>query len=244
MSFISEYAARCFQSWLESFRSRHGLSAQSVDSINGSPWAHIGDERLLLHVGCGNATKASTCSGFQSVGWREIRLDIDLEAEPDVVCSIVDMVQVPDASVDAVFSSHNIEHLYPHEVILALSEFNRVLNLDGFLVLTCPDLQSVCRLVTEDKLTEQAYLSPAGPIAPLDILYGHRPRLATGNLFMAHHTGFTMTTLLATLREAGFANVLGYRRESCFDLWVLACKSHCNNEDMSALAAEFLPSVG
>ena len=243
MSFISEFVARCIQSWLVGFRSRHGLSAQSADSIDGSLWARIVDERLLLHVGCGHATKDSTCSGFQSVGWREIRLDIDLDAEPDVVCSIVDMVQVPDATVDAVYSSHNIEHLYPHEVILALSEFNRVLNLDGFLVLTCPDLQSVCRLVTEDKLIEAAYLSPAGPIAPLDILYGHRPRLSAGNLFMAHHTGFTLTTLFAALREAGFANVMGRRREECFDLWVVASKSHRNNEDMSALAADFLPSI-
>jgi len=74
---------------------------------------------------------------------------------------------VATASMDAVHSSHNIEHLYAHEVAVALEEFIRVLTPEGFLVLTCPDLQSVCALVAQDKLTDAAYTSPAGPIAPL-----------------------------------------------------------------------------
>ena len=45
---------------------------------------------------------------------------------------MTDMPAVEDAYVDAVFSSHNIEHLYAHEVAEALSEFKRVLNEDGF----------------------------------------------------------------------------------------------------------------
>ena len=70
----------------------------------------------------------------------------------------------------------------------------RVLDESGVLVLTCPDLQSVAQLVADDKLLEPAYHAPAGPIAPLDILYGHRPAMAAGNLFMAqgiagHFTG-------------------------------------------------------
>jgi hypothetical protein len=52
---------------------------------------------------------------------------------------------------------------------VALQEFLRVPKPEGFAVITCPDLQSVCALVAEDKLTDAAYDSPAGPIAPLDI---------------------------------------------------------------------------
>jgi hypothetical protein len=44
----------------------------------------------------------------------------------------------------------------------------------------------------EDKLTEPAYQSSAGPI---DILYGHRDYIGAGNLFMAHHCGFTEKAL-------------------------------------------------
>ena len=107
-------------------------------------------------------------------------MDIDPGVDPDIVGTMTDMAAVPTASVDAVFSSHNIEHLYSHEVPVALGEFIRVLRPDGFAVITCPDLQSVARLIAEDKLIETAYVSPAGPIAPLDIVYGYRPALAAG----------------------------------------------------------------
>lgn len=131
--------------------------------------------KTFLHVGCGPKRKNQTTRAFNSEEWAEKRLDIDPAVQPDVVGTMTDMSAVSTGSVQAVFSSHNIEHLYPHEVPLALAEFLRVLSDDGFLVVTCPDLQSVCKLVAEDKLTEPAYVSPAGPIAPIDILYGHRP---------------------------------------------------------------------
>ena len=128
--------------------------------------------KTFLHVGCGPKRKDRTTAGFAE--WSELRFDIDESVQPDLVGTMTDMSSVSTESVDAVFSSHNIEHLYPHEVPVALSEFLRVLKPDGFAVITCPDLQAVCALVAEDKLTEPAYTSPAGLIAPLDILYGHR----------------------------------------------------------------------
>jgi predicted SAM-dependent methyltransferase len=143
--------------------------------------------------------------------------------------------------VDAVYSSHNIEHLYPHEVSVALAEFKRVLRPDGLAVITCPDLQSVCALVAEDKLTEAAYVSPAGPIAPLDILYGHRTAMRAGNLFMAHRCGFTLNVLLATLQSAGFAKVVGNRRPQVFDLWALASVADLSDDLIRTEAVKFFP---
>jgi predicted SAM-dependent methyltransferase len=52
---------------------------------------------------------------------QELRLDIDASVAPDIVATMTDMSRVADASVDAVFSSHNIEHLDPHEVPVALA---------------------------------------------------------------------------------------------------------------------------
>jgi predicted SAM-dependent methyltransferase len=138
----------------------------------------------------------------------------------------------------------HIEHLYPHEVPIALKEFVRVLKPDGFAVITCPDLQSVCALIAEDKLTETAYTSSAGPIAPIDILYGYRPSLAKGNLFMAHRCGFTKKVLVQTLRAAGFASVAAMVRVKSFDLWAVASKSLRSREEMQALAREHLPGWG
>lgn len=197
--------------------------------------------RKFLHVGCGSARKPDVGLGFRGGEWNEIRLDIDPAAAPDVVSSMIDMSPVPTGSVDAVYSSHNIEHLYPHEVPIALAEFFRVLKPDGFVVLTCPDLQSLCRRIVDDKLDEPAYLSPVGPIAPLDILYGYRPAMAAGNLYMAHRTGFTLSTLVAAVRAAGFRTVAGKSREAQFDLWLVASRALLPTQEISALVEFHLP---
>lgn len=198
--------------------------------------------RKFLHIGSGPKRKDQTTRGFNTAEWEEIRLDIDENVKPDIVGTMLDMSAVADASVDAIFSSHNIEHLYPHEVPLALAEFIRVLKPDGFAVITCPDLQSVCVLTAEDKLTEAAYTAPAGPITPIDILYGHRPQLAAGNLYMAHRCGFTQKVLSGTLQAAGFAAVAAARRAApFFDLWAIASKSARSEDEMRAFAAEHFP---
>ena len=191
--------------------------------------------KTFLHVGCGPKRKDRTTAGF--AGWSELRFDIDESVQPDLVGTMTDMSSVSSESVDAVFSSHNIEHLYPHEVPVALSEFLRVLKPDGFAVITCPDLQAVCALVADDKLTEPAYTSPAGPIAPLDILYGHRPPMARGNLYMAHRCGFTEKVLSGTLQASGFKRVASMKRGvPYFDLWALATKADLNEEELLSLA--------
>lgn len=198
--------------------------------------------KTFLHVGCGPKRAEPRTPGFAPDQWREVRLDIDPGVEPDIIGTMTDMSAVPTGSMDALFSSHNIEHLYPHEVPVALAEFRRVLKADGYLVLTCPDLQSVCALVAQGKLLEPAYQSPAGPIAPIDILYGHRPHMAKGNLYMAHRCGFTERALAATLRQAGFGAVVTARREHpAYDLWSLASVGRREPEAVRALAASHFP---
>lgn len=197
--------------------------------------------KKLLHVGCGPARIHNTTKGFISGDWQEIRLDIDESVSPDIIGSMTDMAQVEDSSVDAIFSSHNIEHLYPHDVPVAMKEFMRVLKDDGFCVITCPDLQSVCQLVAEDKLTDAAYESPAGPIAPIDILYGHRGFMSQGKLYMAHRCGFTEKVLRGTLQAGGFQSVVTMRRPGVFDLWAIATKSVRSDSDLRLLAVEHMP---
>lgn len=201
--------------------------------------------QTFLHVGCGTKYKDRTTAGFNTGDWQELRLDIDASVRPDIIGTMTAMPAVADDSVDAIFSSHNIEHLYPHEVPLALAEFHRVLKPGGFAVITCPNLQSVCALIAEDKLMEPAYQSAAGPIAPLDILYGHRPAMDKGNLFMAHRCGFTQKVLAGTLRASGFASVVSTRRaHPSYDLWALACKTQQDRAALDALATLHFPRSG
>ncbi len=199
-------------------------------------------EQVLLHVGCGRKDKSRTTAGFRASHWREIRLDIDPSVQPDVVGSMTDMSCLTDQSVDAIFSSHNIEHLYPHEAPLALAEFHRVLKEDGFLVLTCPDLMSVCRRVVDGKLTQPAYQSPAGPITPLDILFGHQRSLSRGNLYMAHRSGYTELSLREMLSATGFSAIATLTLPRKFELWCVAAKANLSQQDMTLLATSHLPT--
>jgi SAM-dependent methyltransferase len=177
--------------------------------------------KRFLHVGCGHATKPKTTPVFAGPDWQEVRLDIDPDVKPDIVASITDLSVVDSGSMDAIFSSHNVEHLFEHEVPIAFGEFRRVLKPDGYVVITCPDLKSVARLIAEDKLDEPAYVSAAGPITPHDILYGHGASIRDGRIYMAHRGGFTAKSLYRTLAQAGFGTVATVDLKQRYELWAV-----------------------
>ena len=191
--------------------------------------------RTVLHVGCGSATIAKMPQGFQDGSWRELRFDINPACGVDFQGTITDMNAVPNDSVDALYSSHNIEHVFAHEVPAVLREFRRVIKPDGFVVITCPDLESVAKHVAEGRLTDPLYVSPSGPISALDIFYGHGAAIARGEVYMAHKTGFTARTRGAHGQAAGFATLGIRRREKNFDLWMIATKKGVPNEKMGEL---------
>ena len=198
--------------------------------------------KTILHVGPGHRSNgAALPMALLSGEWREVRLDIDPANEPDIVGSMLDMAAVSDASIDAIYSAHNIEHVFAHEVPIVLAEFLRVLKPQGFLVVTCPDLQSVCALVADDKLTDTAYMAPAGPVMPLDVLFGHSAALAAGHLYMAHKCGFTLKTLAAALTSASFKTTVGKRRLQSLDLWMVASKDPMAEAALRELALKLLP---
>ena len=196
--------------------------------------------KIFLHVGCGPQNK-STCLGFNNDNWKEIRLDIDKNVNPDIVGTLTDMKLVETGSVDAVYSSHNIEHIFPHEVPIALSEFYRVLKEDGIVVITCPDLQSAGKALTQDKLFETLYESPMGPVTAFDVLFGHRKTTADGNVFMIHKGGFTYSTLDMAFYKAGFKARCGKR--VAFALYLVAFKQKKSEEEIKKIARQFLPGI-
>ena len=197
--------------------------------------------KTFLHVGCGHLNKSS-CIGFENENWKEIRLDIDKNVNPDIVGTLTDMSLVKTGSMDAIYSSHNIEHIYPHEVRIALKEFYRVLKDDGIVVITCPDLQSVCEAVVEDKLLEPLYESPEGSVTAFDILYGHRKTTADGNIYMIHKGGFTYSLLNSAFYEAGFKARYGGRRPRACDLFLVAFKQKIPEEEIKEIGNPFIPS--
>ena len=61
----------------------------------------------------------------------------------------------------------------------------------------------------------------AGPVSPLDMLFGHNLSIQKGNSFMAHRTGFTAKRLGNLLIQAGFKEVRIIHGDN-YDLWAIA----------------------
>lgn len=144
-----------------------------------------------LHVGCGNDHLPDYLAHMD-----EVRLDIDESVNPDIVASLTDLGDI--GTFDALFASHCLEHLYPHEVTQALREFKRVTK--GVVIVTVPNLEGLT--INDDVLFE----SPGGEISALDMIYG-KPAFIEGSIHMAHHCGFTPALLRSAFVEAGYSKV-------------------------------------
>jgi len=162
----------------------------------------------LLHVGCGGDPMPEWAVGK----YKEVRLDISPDNEPDILANMCDMGDI--GTFDVLYCSHALEHLSPHEVPVALSEFKRVLKPDGFVVLFVPDLEGV------EATEEVLFVAPCGPVSGLDLLYGLR-KLLHVMPHMAHRTGFVQATLEQAFKDAGFAQV-AVERKANYNLMAVA----------------------
>lgn len=184
---------------------------------------HFAPNKVVLNVGCGVANSSELLHVFPPPEWREMRLDINPAVGPHIVASMTDLWAFADESVDGVFSSDNIEHLFAHQVKQAFAEFFRVLTAPGLFMVIVPDLRQIAEQILEGKLEETTYVSAAGPIAPIDMIYGSRAAIAEGWELMAHRTGFTAETLHHALQVAGFDPITLH--QGYFSLIAMAHKS-------------------
>lgn len=147
----------------------------------------------ILHAGAGGQKVPQEYFS----AYEEVTLDIDPQCKPDMVGSMVDMHFIPDATFDAVYTSHTLEHLYAHDVRRCITNFCRILKPGGILMVVVPDLEFV--QPTEEIL----YDSESGPISGLDMYYGHHA-MVEENPYMAHHCGFTSDTMRTVLESCDF----------------------------------------
>lgn len=192
---------------------------------------HQTGKKRVLNTGCGPYAPERLHPAFRGPGWTEVRLDLNPEAKPDIVASIADLGALTEGSFDAIWCSHNLEHLHTHQIPAAISGFRRILKPDGFALIATPDLEAIAELVVDGKLEVVAYKSPAGPISALDMLYGLSTAIARGNHFMSHHTGFSADRLGRLLVEAGFAEVV-VKNGEWYSLWALALMPEANKDGL------------
>jgi len=195
----------------------------------------------FLHVGCGPKRKESTTNVFNSDEWEEITLDIDPNCNPNIIGSMTDLSMIEDNSFDAVYSSHNIEHLFVHEAVLAVKEFFRVIKDTGYVMIVCPDIISTCEAILEKGPLEPLYylknpqtgeLDKNLYVSGIDILYGWRLPIQNGNHYMAHKFAYSEKTLTSLFIESGFKKVACTSRKSAYDINLIGFKK--DHDDIEA----------
>lgn len=149
----------------------------------------------VLHVGCGTDPLPDW---LQQSSIIETRLDLDQRVAPDIVADLTDLGDI--GVFDVVYSSHTLEHLHPSKIHSALTEMHRVLDADGRMLCIVPDLEDV------KPTTDVLYVSAAGPMCGLDLIYGWHG-VTADNPLMRHQSGFTRETLEDCMRSAGFNEV-------------------------------------
>ena len=180
--------------------------------------------KTVLHPGCGRKTIVGDYPLFPEGEWTETRVDIDPSVKPDIVASMMAMPVVPDASHDAIYTAHTLEHVFAHELPVALEEFRRVLKPGGFVLSRVPNIQKAAVAIAAGRALAPPYDSPGGPVTPLDILYGQAAAVAQHGIYMGHRNGFTPLLLGQAIQEAGFVAIQVATRG--FDLMAMAYKDH------------------
>jgi len=185
----------------------------------------------VLNVGGGSSRNLP---GHYS-GWDQVLLDIDPDVKPDVCMDVLKVGDLKPAQFDAVHCSHNLEHVYRHDVPKVLAGFMHVLKRTGWAEIAVPDVQALVEsMVREGRdLDSVWYRCGGGPISYHDVLYGWGSQMEDGNLYYAHRCGFTEKSLGKVLREAGFASVRIAR--DGYSLVAFAFKTRPNAETVRAL---------
>ncbi len=161
--------------------------------------------KRLLNVGGGSK---SIQLPLEYAAFEHVLLDIDPQGAPDIVLDGRQLGELAAAQFDAIYCSHNLEHYFRHDVPKVLGGFFHVLKPGGFAQIRVPDLTELMRRVVQGKidLEETLYVSPAGPIAPIDVIYGLGRQIETSGVdFFAHKTGFSDQSLTRAVERAGFS---------------------------------------
>jgi SAM-dependent methyltransferase len=202
------------------------------------------DKPAVLNVG-GNSKAIAIPPHY--AGWQHLLLDIDASRDADIVRDARELGDFDADRFDAVYCSHNLEHYFRHDVARVLAGFLHVLKPGGFAEIRVPDLEAVFRRVTSGELDleDELYVSPGGPIAVIDVIYGWGKEIeASGQDFFAHKTGFTAKSLAATLSRAGFAEVWMVPAFAVYEVRALAFKGAARPEWRELLGIPAAPSPG
>ena len=147
------------------------------------------------------------------IGGKEVHPDwkiFDIEQRPEVdyIGDAGDLSQFEDESIEIIYVSHVLEHFYHslhNEMIFTLAEWHRVLKQGGQLMISVPDLQTLCWLYSRPDLEVEPRL--------------HIMRMIFGgqvNQYDVHKAGLDYEILRLYLAQVGFSQC---QRVPTFDLF-------------------------
>jgi predicted SAM-dependent methyltransferase len=132
-----------------------------------------------------------------SQGWTI--LDVEERPEVDIVSDASCLSKIADESVSIIYASHVVENFHyglDNKLVTTLSEWHRVLQPGGKLLVSVPDLKTLCWL----------FLNPSFTVYDrhhiMRIIFGGQT-----NKYDIHYTGFDCEILGSYLQEAGFSKV-------------------------------------
>ena len=123
-------------------------------------------------------------------------LDVESRPEVDYVNDASKLDIFENDSVEAIYSSHVLEHFYYRindELINTLREWHRVLVPGGKLLISVPDLKTICWLYLNPNLM------PEERFHLMTIIFGGQV-----NIYDVHKVGFDFDILAMYLDLAGF----------------------------------------
>jgi predicted SAM-dependent methyltransferase len=126
-------------------------------------------------------------------------LDVEERPEVDIVSDASCLDTITDESVSVIYASHVVEHFHyglDNKLTETLSEWYRVLQPGGKLLISVPDLKTLCWLFLNPNFTvyERHHI--------MRIIFGGQI-----NQYDVHYTGFDYEILGLYLQEAGFSDV-------------------------------------
>lgn len=143
---------------------------------------------LRLNLGCGSRK----IDGF---------VHVDLADYPhiDYKCDIKNLTMFENDSVDLIYCSHALQYFDRLDAYVALTEWHRVLKVDGILRLAVPDFEAIVKVYL--KYCDLEYRGILGP------LYG---KMRVGNKVIYHKTVYDFDSLRKLLELVGFRKVKRY----------------------------------
>ncbi|MBL8835761.1 MAG: methyltransferase domain-containing protein [Alphaproteobacteria bacterium] len=114
----------------------------------------------------------------------------------DHVGDILDLGRFADASVDEIYASHVLEHVWLEQAKSVLRSFARILVPGGRLMVSVPDLPTLCRIYLDPRLSQSQSTQV------MAMIYG-----AHLDAHDIHHVGFNEGLMSTALAEAGFRRI-------------------------------------